>query len=558
MRTSDHPRSPAPLGIPLPGPVAAVLAALVGIMLVGVIWNLQDGISATADAAISLSIGDNLSHGKGLTTPVGFTFHGFGPAEMVAFGDRLPSQGFPPLYPMLMGAGRLVGADGRQVGGALNVIGAVGGIFLLGCVTSIMTRGSAVTVLLVGLWTLTQTDLLLILQFIQPEAFFLFLVLAQVFVVWRYVRPSSGGSLLACIAVTAAAVLFRQLGLALIASAALAILAYRPGSVAHRLKLTGLFGAGSLAPMAVYWILSSEPGSSAGFTQFSVHPPGSEDFTLLFDTVRRWLIDTQGVADSTVLFWLLALSAVGLAIAGWVATHRPAATARPDPGPKESSDFEDDSDGRIMGALLLATTLMYLLVLWGSSTFLDDDVEFGGRYLIPVQPLVFALVGAGIWRAVRNWPRLSALGPAVTACAVLALVPHVSAMYIDGLLLDPVQKDTSMAAYLDPLSPDALVFSDRPEAIYVTTGRGAYVTPARLNRYTGEPNPDLALELEELRQLGSEREVYVVYSNQPTREYLAPITDLQSSVGLVQVQKTPAETMYRVDPSMRTGTAIPG
>lgn len=517
-----------------PWHVVLVLAGVAAVVVFAL--HNQEGMLRGNDSAFYVSVADNLRAGRGLTTPVGFDYHAMSPLQFVAQGDTLPLQGAPPLFSMLLAVGGALGLSATATTAVLNLVAAVAITVLAALMTWIMARRSLLAVGLVVGFTLVQPTLLALEQAVLPEALFAALLLAQVVLVWRYLQTRSVRTLVGLALLTAAAVLLRQIGLALVGSGVLAILALRPGPLAVRARHAGLFAGLALLPLVVYWPLSSRGAvGGGGFTQMAAHLPAGDDYQELVDTVRHWVTDLQAPTWFTLVVWAGVLVVVAAAVAGW------RRTGSAEPG---------DRAARSLASVILLTMASYVGVLWLTSAFLDADVTFTSRYLATLQPLLFSLGAAGLARYLAGRPAEQArpLAGALVGAALLVLGVRAWATVDRGVGIPLVDAATSVGPIIEDLPDDTVIFAELPEYLYNGVGRAAYPLPTRRSRYTDEPNDDLEEQLAELVALARDRPVVVVYTRFGARDYMVPFEELAAAVPLTEIGRGPTEIVYRVVP----------
>lgn len=524
-------------------PLAALLVIIGALTLMVIVVHVRDGMVAKSDSASYLSVADNLTEGRGLTVPVGLPMHDMTPAEFVEGADQLPVQGYPPLYSLTVGALGAAGLSTRAAAGLVNIASGVGMIVVLALLTWHITARSVVAVsLTVGVVLVQDFFFISMVRYLLPDGMFCFLMLLQIWTAWRYLQDSTRRRFIELVVATAAVVLVRQIGLAMVGSTVLALVLFSPGSGRQRVQRSAAFAGLSLLPMALYLPLTSagSSGRNGIFDRLAVHLPPDEQYDLVFDTARAWLTGLGGPSWYPLLGGLLVLGLVALAAYGW-RLHPPG-----------ESVAERRSVAQLAGLLALAGG-SYVAVLWITAAFIDADVPLGERYLQPLLLLALPLAAAGLTRFARANPGPSPtrLGWGVVATlAAVALLVLMRGTSTVRYALDLPQSEatTSVGPYLASLPPDAVIFAVDPESVYNDVARAAYVLPTLINRYTLDPSERVESDLAELAALGSTRDVYVVYPLKTNREYVVSLAELQAAVPLEVVHTGREEIVYRVGP----------
>jgi len=109
------------------------------------------------------------------------------------------------------------------------------------------------------------------------------------------------------------------------------------------------------------------------------------------------------------------------------------------------------------------------------------------------------------------------------------------------------QESPTLAA-LEALPASPPIFSNRPDAIAVLTGRPAERVPANFNPSTLRENPNRSAELARMRRNVRDHEgLVVVFKQIGVRGYLMSEADLTTAIPLRLVERTQDGTIYRWD-----------
>jgi len=103
-----------------------------------------------------------------------------------------------------------------------------------------------------------------------------------------------------------------------------------------------------------------------------------------------------------------------------------------------------------------------------------------------------------------------------------------------------------LAAAVRRLPDDAVVASTFPATLWLGSGHDVIFIPPRRYQIAGETNDQLLKQLVELGRILTQRRGYIVVYRDPPPEFVTA-GELAWLVKLVEVQRSPEGTLYRVD-----------
>jgi hypothetical protein len=360
---------------------------------------------------------------------------------------------------------------------------------LLGILAWRMTPSLTAGLVLAGLFVLNG-DLLQVHTVAMSEPLFIFLSLLSfwMFDLYFELPPSSVGRgaagewwwLAACGVFAGLAYLTRYAGLALAATFIVAIVILR-SNWRKRLISIGIFLAGFL-PWVLIWALRNRiVADTATNRALAWHPVTAENletglrvFTDFLVPIASWfraVIRQPGLAEAMLIVILGAILAWTIAKA-WNTLSKPRQAEALKEGGKESRE------------VITFTTALYLFAylaaIVASMTFFDAATKFRLRILAPVFVcLLILLVYAGIWLRKRNRGVVIALTLVLLGFSFYEQNITVSTWARSGIGYASFQwYDSEAMAYLRELPGDVMIFTNEPAAVYLYTGRGAYVLPS--------------------------------------------------------------------------------
>lgn len=455
---------------------------------VGIVMCTRWGVGASPDSAVYIGAAQNLLSGRGLTVP---------------FGGQLddPLTHFPPLYPILL-AGLGQWAGGPVAAARWLVAALFGANVLLAAVMVANTRPTAGWAPLAGAGLLLVAPTMVSLHSMAwSEPLFLLLGFSGLLLLAVYQERGRWPALLAAGALLGLATVTRYAGVAFVAAGVLALLVL-PGRP-RRARLAGALalGAVGLAPLLAWSARNLALAGSATSREIAFHPIGLGHARQALDTLAGWLLLPLEASTAVKLGVLLALVGGIAVIAAW-RWRQPGTAAR----------------GSRLGAtlaawpaliwLLILFSVVYVVFLAGSISFVDANTPLDDRILSPLYPAAAVvatwLIGAA-WPNARRarWPAtgLLALAAAFVALSAWRSAGGLAVGYEQGIgFYSRAWQASPSLMKVQELPEGSVLYSNAPEAIYLHTGRGAYQIPRQFSPVSQTMNGDYAAELAEMRR----------------------------------------------------------
>jgi len=494
----DLPREEAPARS-VRGTVALGLPAVVG--TVALLLVSRKGVYASPDSAFYVGTARNLLDGNGLTAPPGSP----------------PLSHFPPLFSMVLAAVAWVsGLDPLDAAGVVNAL-------LLG-VTAVMVAllvrrrsGSVALGVTASVAMIVAVDLLVYFASALSEPLFVVLVLGAVVSLAAAVERGSRWAWAAAVAFSAGACATRYLGVALVVAEVAVIL-----KVCGRKGLVraAVVGGASLAPLAVWLAVAG-----GGNRPVVVH---------LFDA-GYWLDGARSLSRWVLppfVPWPVRALATVAVLAGltWLAVARP--------GRGRGSGGRRPTD--VVGLLLPAFAVAYLGMLVADRVVLDATGRLDLRFLGVLHVLAFIGLLPWIHRALAAPASAGRARTIAISAGVVLMGLHglqagvwVAAGFTDaGVgrrgLTAAAWDDSPVLAAVAALPPDAPVYSNAPEAVFLLTGRSASPLPAHTDYLSGRMRPRYGAELAAVDDRLVREDGVVVWLRPYAfkQRFLAPVADL--------------------------------
>ena len=360
---------------------------------------------------------------------------------------------------------------------------------LLGILAWRMTPSLTAGVVLAALFILNG-DLLQIHAVAMSEPLFIFLSLLAfwMFDLYFELPPSSVGRgvagewwwLVACGIFAGLAYLTRYAGLALAATFLVAICVLRSNWY-KRFTSIWIFLAGFLPWVLIWAVRNRIIADTATNRALAWHPITAENlklglyvFTDYLVPVAAWhraIMKQPGLAEA-MLSIILGAILVWIVVKSWRTISKPRQAAELKQGGKESRE--------VITFITALYLFAYLASIIASMTLFDAATKFRPRILAPVFVcLLILLIYAGIWLRRRNRPVVILFTILFLGFSLYEQNITVATLARGGIGYASFQwYDSEAMAYLRDLPEDVEIFTNEPGAVYLYTGRGAYVLPS--------------------------------------------------------------------------------
>jgi hypothetical protein len=508
--------------------VGVIFVSLAGAAVM--LTSTRLGIGASPDSVIYIGAARNLLAGRGLTVPFGSQLDG-------------PLTHYPPLYPALLaGLGALTGdpaAAARWLAAALfgaNVL------LVAGMVAASRPTANWAPLAGAGL-VLVAPAMVSLHSMAWSEPLFLLLGFSGLLLLAVYQEWGRWPVLLAAGGLLGLATLTRYAGVAFVAAGVLALV-FLPGRVLRARLSAGLaLGAVGLAPLLAWLGHNLALAGSATSRQLIFHPIGLSHARQALNTLAGWLLLPLEAGAAVKL-------GVPLALAGGIAAIAIWQWRQPESATRSSGLGAALTAWPALMWLLASFSLVYVIFLAGSVSFVDANTPLDDRIL---SPLYVAGVVVAAWLAGIAWPQARrARWPAGAMLALCAAFAALSAGRSAGWLAAGYRQGIGFnsAAWLaspslmqlQELPESSMLYSNAPEVIYLHTGRGVYRIPRQFNVVNQTVNDDYPAELAMMAQrLGADGVVYfaVVPSSSGPSE-----AELVEALTLRELAQTTDGTLY--------------
>jgi hypothetical protein len=461
-----------------------------------------------------------------------------------------PVTHFPPAFSAVLASIGRFGLDPLRGARFLNALLFGLNIFLLGVLGWRMLKSLPAGLALAALFLLNDS-LLRVHAVAMSEPLFIFLSLLAFWIFDLYVeRDAHWLWLLACGAFTGMAYLTRYAGLALLATFLLALVILHR-TWRRRLSSAGIFLLGSV-PWAAGWAIRNElVGGNITNRVLVWHPITASNFETALYNISTFLMPVEAwrreLFKAPGVFALATVLILGSVLIWTVVKARSQLSQR-----ATILDASPEANGQlpIRDGIAFPNGLYifgYLAAIFASMSFFDASTKFKLRILSPVYVsllILLALFGKWLWGRRRE-----------AAIVLLALIFAMSAVG-QAAALHELSKggqgyasyqwyDSKAMAFLRDLPSSVRIYTNEPGAVYLYTGRGAYVLPDRFDPVTAAARTGFERGVEQMQaEIKSGKAVLALFSGDVTTAGDAQLL----SKGLYLAHKSAGDEVYTAEP----------
>jgi hypothetical protein len=488
--------------------VATWVLPLLGAAIV--LFVTRDGAGLSPDARGYLMGARHLASGKGYT---------------ILNGDGMPEPltQFPPLYSMLLAPAEMAGLSAVTWSRFLNAALFAVSISLVARLARRCGGSWNLAMVSAALFALAP-DLLFLHSLVLSEPTFIVCALVAFLMLGRYLEEGGRWNLVAVSIALAAALASRYSAAPLIGAAALCVLVNVRRPLGRRIGDALLLCAIGAAPMAAWMMRNAQLTGSAGGRPIAFHPPEKGHYDDAMKTLSYWLLPGSGDTVAVIGFVLTAAIAIALVVWAW----RQAGTPR----------------------LIGLTAVCYLVFIVLSITFVDALTPMDKRILAPVHVALIVLVP--LWIATL---RLSATSLRVLAVAFVLLMAVRAGTWVHKAPQSDLGyacrqwRESELARFIHTLPPDALIYSNAVDFLYLGTNRFAKPIP-RLY-YAVSRKQDLMYR-ERMRTMSEElraRDGYLIYFSTIQRAWQPTEQRMRENLPLKLVHSARDGAAYQMAPN---------
>ena len=462
--------------------------------------------------------------------------HGYREAWLASDG---PVTHYPPLFSSTLALIGLAGLDPLRGVRFLNASLFGLNTVLLGILGWRMTKSIPAGLLLAAFFVVNGS-LLGIHAMALSEPLFIFLSLLSFWMLDLYFERDAHWLWLVCCGIfIGLAYLTRYAGLALLPTFVVALMVLlEPWR--KRLASTGILVASVLPLMAGWGIRNEIVGGNATNRTLVWHPITSGNFDTALYNISTFLMPVEAwrreLFKSPAVFVAAVVLILGAVLVWLLVKVRDYFTK---PQTKTGREIVAFTSGLYIFG--------YLASIFASMSFFDASTKFKPRILSPifVSLLILAMVfGIWLWNKRREAAILLALF--IFGLSIVGQYATVKELAKGGQGYASFQwYDSKTMGFLRTLPSGEMIYTNQPTAVYLYTGRGAYVLPDRFDPVTTEPRSGFDKGVTEMQaQIKTGRAVLALFSGGgPSASDAA----LMSS-GLYLAQKSAGDEVFTAAP----------
>ena len=514
------------------------LLLLIVIALAGFFFQAfatQRGAGLSNDSAAYLWAARNLDKGVGLGWENGL-------------GEFAPMIWWPPLYPSLLAAIGLSGADPMDAARWLNGALFAATLLLAGAALYAYGNRGAWLAVFGALLVLGSPVLIQIYAMAWSEPLALFFGFLAICLLARHLDDSKRPYLLAS-AAAGLAFLTRYPCAAFIWAAVLGICFLGRARWVRRISDAVLFGAVSCLPVALWLARNVRAGGSSTGRALTIHLMTGKQFTAILFVISRWIVPDlrPGVALShnPIRIVNMLVVAAGLALACFLAFRRKAAGI-----PKEQAPGRL----RFLPHLLIGFAVCYGALVAASLSFFDAQTEPDNRILSPlyVALLLFALCAI-------HWLRPALKGRKTLSAAAVCLPVAFGLFYLAGAwrwageaarqgegFQSRAWHGSEMIGEIKKLPPETTIYTNNTWAVYIMADKVSREIPRKHDPITLKPNARYCAEFTEMSERLEKHDAGLAYfKGQQSASFFPSDDELKAALPGALVSQGPDGRIYR-------------
>jgi hypothetical protein len=467
------------------------LLILIALSLIGMtaLWRSTPyGMGLVNDSATYVEGATSLLAGKGYV-------------RISGGGELKPITHFPPLFSLIMAGMGVAGLDLLQ--GARVLITILFGVDILLVGLSVYKISHSMGFAIFGALLLAVSDLHLgVYSFALSEPLFLTLMLAGYLSLGQSIdQPHWSWSALTGLLLSLA-YLTRYAGVSLFVTVVLAMIFLRPPQI---LKRAGFMLAGALVPIIAWLVYSLVIGGagSLGNRQLLWHPLHLNTLFEALKNLLTWIAPDYLLTGGALwgrtlsLFSLLLLPGL-IAWLGWSVWHRTNLTRVQ----------EKPDEGFTLAFTQGLHILVYLCFLLISLTFFDASTPLNDRILSVIyipEIILFSSAMAWLWNRLKG--RVAILCWVLVVFCLFLVAFSIKDGYAamnqlgregQGFAHRGISDSPAIEAI--HMMPPMVIYSNKPGAIFLLTGKSAYVAPTPMDPVTGQTRSNFNDDLLQMQQ----------------------------------------------------------
>lgn len=471
-----------------------VLIAIMGIL--ALVITTRWGIGASPDSVVYLGGARSISSGQGYRYP---SWDGLGE----------PVTHFPPFYPLILAIGDLIGIDPLHGARLLNLFLFAANILLFGFILIKNESESGWLFTLGTFIVLTSTPMLTIHSMAWSEPLFLLQGFVSLLVLAAYLQTQRILLLLTSALLAGLAILTRYAGVVFVVAGFFGLLLMGTSSFGKRAVNGLVYGVLGIIPGCVWVLRNQWIAGTATNREIIYHPISVAKLMGGVRTMAKWIM-IPGSLSSKLLAGIVLLVGLCCLVTFYLSIS-------------SVKDWNSLSLGELWQRIPVFFRLLGIFIpvyfgfLIASISFVDANTPLDDRILSPI-------FWGGSLLILSYLSRLTTLGNRILSRIILVgviLFLVASAIRARSFVLDGYQYGLGMNGLIWQQSETIVqvkaipletpIYSNAAEAVYLHTNHAALRIPLKIERVTGQLNPEYESILQDMQRAFSQHNGVLVY-----------------------------------------------
>lgn len=500
------------------------LAVLVLVGIISVILATKLGTGISPDSVHYISAARNLLDGHGLSILSGLLYDNEGVR---------PITHYPPLYPTLLAMIGFFGIDLLDGARWLNAFLFGANILLVGAIIKYYSRSFLISIL-GSFLILASIDMLSIHSWAGSEPAFIFFSLGGLFLLAIYFDNQRPLFLICSSIAIASGFLTRYPGITLVTTGILGIFFFNKKTYYRKIIDSVVFTTITCFPMTLWVIRNLYIAGEATNRKVIYHPITYAHIRRGVSTLSMWLLPERVppiIRGPFLIGVILVLSGIGIMLLRKI---------------RKQNKSDSIKEYLITLSYLLSLfILVYVLFIIISISFFDAHTILDGRILLPVYVSVIILILCISHKLLCSIEGIHSLKVILIILSIILAGSYIGRgaiwvinSYRDGQgYASKAWKQSEVIQKVRILSPEVRIYTNGPDAIYILTGKHAFMIPNKVNPNTRLINRNYLSQLASIReQIKKQITVLVYFNTIDWRWYLPSEDELKErlSLGIIE------------------------
>ena len=400
----------------------------------------------------------NLADGKGLTIPFDLE-------------EVEPMTHYPPLLPILLAGGELVGVDAIDGARWLNILLYGLSTVMLGLTIWMITRSRVFALFGAVLFGLSG-EIVIVFSYALSEPLLMGCAVLSFWFLGKYLKEERIANLVYASLFASCAFLAKYAGVAVVLTVGVVLLLVGKSKFRERVTRAIIALGIGLLPGIGWAVRNYMLTDTLNHRTLGYYPLVIKNFVSTFYTVYSWFIPQKILEYNEKLFFFLSLVVIGIVLGVLLYDHN-----------HETKSKSFINAWSAINPLVLMYSffgIFFLMVVYGSKTFVDPNIGFSDRMLAPVLlslVVIVSCVGNTLWMSKRKIFKAVVVFGALLVLVYTSLgaarkIPQVHKNG-EGLSRRGLQNADSIKLIREMTGVET-IFTDYPIGMYLLTNQTGY------------------------------------------------------------------------------------